>query len=215
MNCKYSEAVLCWLKEQVKLRAAEQQICRMLQRSVRIQLARFAFMEPLDQITILSTISLIPPTVFPADCNNAVSYVWNNIKDLLVFMGFWNRSCEAAYIDVLKLSHGVLHNKASCLILWVFTLLFWGEEGVVGRIYVFKKNFFCLCMFVFSTHEIIRLCATLLLTGFLISAIISNESWYPRRYRSGVYKFRAPRRLIFMSFQYGTFSISPLWRVEF
>jgi hypothetical protein len=72
----------------VKLRAAEQQICRMLQRSVRIQLARFAFMEPLDQITILSTISLIPPTVFPADCNNAVSYVWNNIKDLLVFMGF-------------------------------------------------------------------------------------------------------------------------------
>lgn len=42
---------------------------------VGMRLARSAVMEPPDQITILSTISLIPLNVSSAKCNNAVAYV--------------------------------------------------------------------------------------------------------------------------------------------
>jgi hypothetical protein len=40
-----------------------------------MRLARSAGMEPLDQITILSTISLIPLNVSPVKCNNVIAYV--------------------------------------------------------------------------------------------------------------------------------------------
>jgi hypothetical protein len=107
---------------------------------VRMQLARFAVMEPLDQITILSTISLIPPTVFPADCSNAISYAWNNAIKI------------SSYIDVLLLSHGVLHNESIASCLWSLYFTFGrGGEGVVGRIYVFKKPFF-LSLYVCLVH---------------------------------------------------------------
>ena len=38
-------------------------------------LARSAVMEPLDQITVLSTVSLIQLIVPPAKCNSAIAYV--------------------------------------------------------------------------------------------------------------------------------------------
>jgi len=41
---------------------------------VGIRLARSAVMKPLDQITILSTISFIPLNVSPAKYNNAIAY---------------------------------------------------------------------------------------------------------------------------------------------
>jgi len=40
-----------------------------------MRLARSAVMEPLGQITILSTVSLIQLTVSPAKCNSAIAYV--------------------------------------------------------------------------------------------------------------------------------------------
>jgi hypothetical protein len=54
---------------------------------VGMRLARSAIMEPLDRITNLSTISLIPLNVSPAKCSNAVFYVYHNTITISSYSG--------------------------------------------------------------------------------------------------------------------------------